>query len=461
MTRQRLITAIVLLLALIAVVALRLYNRRETERVATGSYIPRPVTVTPEMRLLQDYVRIDTSNPPGNELAGARWLAAQLEKGGVKPEIIESAPGRANVYARIRGKQPGEGLMLLNHIDVVPVNPKQWVVPPFEGRMSRSLLFGRGTLDMKGPAVCELLAFVDIARSGRQPERDLVFLAVADEETGGRLGMQWLLAHRPDLFQGLRYVLNEGGSSEMVEEKLNYIGIEIGSKILITTRLRAPRREQLQQARIAIEPYFDSDQPDRVLPEVRRYLAELSPRRVENAGLLDDVNRTIAAGKFWLVPRALRELTQNSVWPEGVQAEGDGYAMTVTLFNLPDENPAARIEWLRRTVAPFGVSVGEVEGALGPVPFSSVDTPLFGILRTELQREYGPVPVGTNILPWASTDCRFLRPRGFQCYGMWPFPVDVFQTKGIHRADEMIHLDWFAQGIRTMRNIVRSWAYGQ
>lgn len=460
-TQERLLAAGIVLAVAAGVVGLRLYNRREAEDLTHGALVPKVVRMTPEMRMLQDYVRIDTSNPPGNEIAGARFLAAQLRQGGIEPEIIEAAPGRANLYARIRGRKPGQGLLLLNHIDVIPTNPDAWIVPPFEGRVDRNLLFGRGTLDMKGPALCELLAFLDVARSGRQPEHDLVFLAVADEEAGSRLGTQWLVANRPDVFEGIRYVINEGGATELIEERLTYIGIEIGSKLLLTAHLRAPRREQLQAARFALEPYFESDRPDRVLPEVRRFLAEIAPRRVENPQLLRDVDKTIAEGKFWLLPRFLRELMQNSLWPAGIQPEGSGFSMIVYLFDLPDEVPAARIAWLRKTVAPYGVTVGEVDGVVGPVPFSSTGTPMFAIIRDEMQRVYGPVPVGTQILPSSSTDCRFLRPRGIDCYGLLPFPVGVFQSKGIHGMNEMVHLDRFAQGVQAVRGMVRRWSFGE
>src|SRR5947208_16922678 len=118
----------------ILIAALRIYNARaERELISSRLWIPRPTRITPEVTLLQQYVRIDTSNPPGNELPGARFLAALIEKAGVKAEIIEPAPRRANVYARIRGKVRGDGLILHNHIDVVPANPKECDVQLFSG----------------------------------------------------------------------------------------------------------------------------------------------------------------------------------------------------------------------------------------------------------------------------------------------------------------------------------------
>ncbi|HKO55783.1 MAG TPA: M20/M25/M40 family metallo-hydrolase [Thermoanaerobaculia bacterium] len=458
--RRRILLFAILGVLAAAVLALRFWNQREQARRTAGVFVPKEIAITPEMLLLQEYVRIDTSNPPGKELPGAQWLAAQLRKRGIEAEIIESVPGRANVYARIPGKQRGEGLLLLNHIDVVPAVPSQWGQAPFGGRIHRNLMLGRGTLDMKSIAVCELLAMADVARAGRPPEHDVVFLAVADEEQGSRFGMQWLLEHRADVVDGVRYVINEGGATEVLAERLHYVGVEVGSKLLVVATLQAREREQLQRARIALEPYFDSDEPDRVLPAVRHYLADVAPQRLENRELLADAEHTVAIGKFWLLPRSIRELMQNVVWPTGIERAADGFTMKAFLFNLPDEDGAVRVEWLRRTVAPFGVTVAGFDGTLGPVPFSSPDTPLFGIIRRQMQRVYGPVAVGTHVLPSSMTDCRFLRKRGIDCYGIYPFPVDVLQTRGVHGTNEMIRLDWFGQGVAAMGGMVREYAFG-
>src|SRR6201999_2095308 len=160
-------------------------NRRDT------TYIPRKEVITPEIELLQQYVRIDTSNPPGLEAPGARFLAKLLEQGGVHAEIIESAPGRTSVYARLRGRQPGMGLLLMHHIDVVPAPARGWSQPPFGATILLNMMWGRGTLDMKGIGIADLAAFLEVAKTHRQPERDLVFLGVADEEEGGSLGTAW------------------------------------------------------------------------------------------------------------------------------------------------------------------------------------------------------------------------------------------------------------------------------
>jgi len=449
-----------LLIAGAALIAgLRVYNMRAERELSSQLWIPKKVTITPELALLQQYVRIDTSNPPGNELPGARFLAGLLEKNGVHAEIIESAPRRASVYARIAGRQRGGGLLLLSHIDVVPAPTSGWTHPPFAAAVDVNQMYGRGTLDMKGIAICELMAFIDVARTHRTPERDIVFLAVADEEAGGKLGTVWLLEHRPDVFAGIRYALNEGGITETTRESISYFGIETGTKMSVRMRLRAPDRQSMQALRIALEPFILRIDADRVLPEVREFLHDVAPLRVEQGQYLQDINRTVATGKLWLLPAGYRELTQNVLWPESVETNAQGTTMRVNLFNLPDENPDARIEWLRGVAARYGVTIDEVIEKSGPAPVSSRHTPMFALLASEVKRKYAGARTGTEVLAAWYNDSRYLRARGVAAYGLMPFPTDWYQTQGIHSVDERLRADWFGSGVALLRRVTSRFAF--
>jgi acetylornithine deacetylase/succinyl-diaminopimelate desuccinylase-like protein len=418
------------------------------------------VAITPDVALLQEYVRIDTSNPPGNEMPGARFLQTMLEKNGIRTEIIESAPGRANVYARIAGKRHDGALLLLNHIDVVPASRGGWTRPPFAAEVFLNQLYGRGTLDMKGIAVCELPAFIDLAHAHRTPEHDIIFLAVADEENGGEMGMGWLLEHRPEIFSGARYAINEGGITETTQERIAYFGIEIGTKMTVKVRLHGPDRQSMQLLRIALEPFITPSDPDRVLPEVREFLHDLAPLRLEQGQYLNDINRTIAAGKFWLLISGYRELTQNIIWPSSIEADGEtGVTMRVNLYDLPDENPEARIEWLRGIAARYGVTVAQVTEKSGPAPISSRYTPMFTLIANEAARQYPGTRTGSEILVTSYNDSRYLRARGIDAYGLMPFPTDWFQTQGIHSIDERVRVDWFHRGVMLMRRVTSRFAF--
>jgi acetylornithine deacetylase/succinyl-diaminopimelate desuccinylase-like protein len=434
------------------------WARREQDALSHDQrYIPRPVQITPEVTLLQELVRIDSSRPEG-VAAAARWVAAYLQRNGIRAEIIESAPSMLNVYARIEGESPGGALLLFNHLDVVPAGRDGWRAPPFEAKLWGDLMIGRGTVDMKGLAVCQLAAFVDIAKSGRKPAHDLVFLATAEEEQGSRLGMQWLLAHRPDLFEGIAYGITEGGITEMTGEQMSWFGVEIGGKQYVQAVIAAPTRDAILRSRVALEPFIFSRRPGRLLPEVRMHLAQLSRSRVQFRDLLADMDATLREGQFWRLPPTYRDLVQNSVVTGPPEHAGDEWQMLITLLNLPDENPDERIAWLAETVAPASARVKEIRSKEGPVPLSSYDTRLFSILAAEGRERY-KVPAGVQILYRSTSDARFLRPRGIDVYGVSPYPVTFFQSQAIHNADEAIAVWAFQDGVEYLRDVVRAWAF--
>ncbi len=454
--RNRILIGALFLLVCAGSAGLILFNRWQDLVDFDTTYIPRKTKITPEVERLQAYVRIDTSHE--NEMDGARWIAAQLNREHIPYEIIEPAPGRASIYARIRGKRQGEGLLLTGHIDVVPASSQGWTRPPFAADIYQNQMWGRGTLDMKSITICQLEAFLRLARTRREPERDVAFLAVADEERGSAFGMRWIIDHRRDLLQGIRYALNEGGVTESLAEKITYFGIEIGTKQVITYDLVAPTREQLQRARIALEPYFGSGDADMVLPEVVRYLHAIAPFRLEPRDDLEDVNRTIRDGNLWRLPRPYRELVQNIAWAMAIRQEGDHWAMRTVLINLPTIKSGERIDWLRKTVAPFGVTLGTQYGNDPVARLSSEQTPFFALIGKTVRNRYN-VSIGSQILAKSANDSRFLRPLGITCYGMWPFPVDFYQTEGIHGVDERVRVDWFQQGVEVVREIVEGYAF--
>ena len=457
--RERVIAATALGLLAAAVVALLVYNKIQAEKIGTGTYIPRQEKITPEVVLLQQYVRIDTTNPPGNEIAGARWLGERLTRFGIPFEIIEPAPGRANLYARIRGTSPGEALLLVNHIDVVPASAEGWRFKPFSAQIAGNMLWARGAIDMKSIAIAQMEAFIAAAKQQHPPRHDIIFLATADEEAGSALGIRWLLEHRPDIFAGVKYALTEGGITEMEQTELMYYGVEVGSKQIVSLNVTAPTREQLQRARVHLEPFFLRDEPDRILPEVARFFSQIAPIRIEGRDLLSDIHHTVATGKFWLLPQMYRLLTQDVVHARAIREQDGRFVLNVFMSNLPDTSPDERIAWLSREVAPFGATVLSVDRKEGPAPISTDQTPLFAAIEKEVHRAYGPVRVGTEVLATSVSDSRFLRPRGILCYGFLPFPVDFYQSNSIHGVDERVTLDSFTDGVEVMRRVVLT--YGE
>jgi acetylornithine deacetylase/succinyl-diaminopimelate desuccinylase-like protein len=161
--------------------------------------------------LLQRLVRFDTVNPPGNERALQEHLAAHLTAAGFEVELLAAEPERPNLVARLRGDRPGPTLGLLGHVDTVLAHPDEWEHDPWSGDVADGFLWGRGALDMKSQVAAEIAAATALARGGWRPARgELLVIAVVDEETGGRLGAQWLTETHPDRVR-CDYLLNEGG----------------------------------------------------------------------------------------------------------------------------------------------------------------------------------------------------------------------------------------------------------
>ena len=144
------------------------------------------------MSILSRYIQVDTTNPPGNEMKAAAFLKALLDKEGIEARIIESAPGRANLYARLRGNGSKKALVLMHHMDVVPADMKLWKEPPFGGLVKGGEIWGRGSLDNKGGGVMELMTLLALKRQGIALKGDVIFLGTADEEAGGMLGASYL-----------------------------------------------------------------------------------------------------------------------------------------------------------------------------------------------------------------------------------------------------------------------------
>ena len=183
------------------------------------------------------------------------------------------------------------------------------------------------------------------------------------------------------------------------------------------------------------------------------------PLRVEQGQYLDDINRTVAAGKLWLLPAGYRELTQNVLWPESIETDARGATMQVNLLNLPDENPDGRIDWIRKLAAHYGATIEEVLEKSGPAPLSSRRTPMFALLAYEAKRQYGDTRTGTEVLAAWYNDSRYLRARGIEAYGLMPFPTDWYQTQGIHSIDERLRADWFNSGVALLRRVTSRFAF--
>lgn len=455
-SREFVVTLVaVLVVGAVVLIAAAMMRKSAARELDSKLYIAPEVEITREMRWLQEYVRIDTSNPPGNEIEGARFLERILREHGIRSEIVESAPGRASLYARLEGERSGDALMLMHHIDVTPADPADgWRKDPFSGTIEGGYLWGRGALDMKGIGIAHLAAFLEAAESKRRLKRDLVFLAVADEEAGSRAGVRWLLENRPEWFEGVTGCLTEGGITEMVAGELVYFGIEVGAPVLSKWRVVSPTLRDAQRARVAIEPLMDPVEPDVISPAVLEYFRSVAPARQVVGWHLHDVPRALAAGRYYQIPPNYRWLMEVRALVGPISRSGDSFVLPVDVSAPPEiafEDAKMRLHTLLSDL-PVEVQLSDVAPS---GPYSSTDTELFETIVRTARKQFGERSAyGPLVISRAETDSRFLRAKGIQCYGFWPYLIDFFLTQTVHGTGERVRLDYYAEGVELMKRIV-------
>ncbi|MEA2165263.1 MAG: hypothetical protein QOK37_3390 [Thermoanaerobaculia bacterium] len=428
-----------------------------------------PVEREAEAALIS-YLRIDTSNPPGNETAGARFLQELLIKEGIDARLVGPDPGRQSVYARLVSGTNEKALVLLHHIDVVPATAGEWTKPPFGGIRSGGYLWGRGALDIKSLGIAELMAFIDLKRRHLPLRRDVIFLAVADEELGGINGCKALLDQHPELFTNAGFVLNEGGSNETIVDHVAFWGIEVQAKVplwlRITTKGAAGHAASppddggaLSKLVRALDAVQKIPTPYRLTPAVARaFRAAGSARRDERGEVLRSIAEPLD------VPRLVRVLSPGyrSLLHDTIaitRIEG-GRSINVLPVSatadidirlLPDESPEPMLEQVKSIVK----ASGDVETLLAgqPVPDSPSDTPLFRLLAATMTRSEPGSTVGP-VVGVGTSDSRYFRARGIVAYGIAPFKVNYYDADTVHGNDERIRARFFAEGVRLMRSIV-------
>ena len=422
---------------------------------------------------LQEYIRIDTVNPPGNETAGARFLAAILEAEGIPYELVESAPGRGNIWARLPGGD-APGLVLLHHIDVVPADPDYWTTGPLSGEVRDGVIYGRGAIDTKGLGIVHLAAFLDLHRSGVPLDRDVIFMATADEEAGGYFGVGWLVEQRPELFAEVGWVLNEGGGSTVLDGRVQ-VAVEVTQKVPYWLRLTAAGqpghgsrpREATAVTRLvaALDRLRAHAFEPRIVPAVDVYFRGLAPSMppqwrsryaamdaaLREPGVERELLREFP-GHYGLTRNTcnitrLGASDKINVVPTEAWAELDCRL-------LPDQDPG---EFLAELGGILGGDIA-VETQLGFTPaVSSSETGLFRLLEEVTRRHFPGATVVPSVIA-GFTDSHFLRDLGITAYGYSPFAIPLEDRAGVHGNDERLSIENVRRGVRVMSDVIRGWA---
>lgn len=418
----------------------------------------------PEVQLLRNYVRVDTSEATGDEIAGARFLAKELEKAGIPSRIEIVGERKANLYALLEGedKRP---LVLHNHIDVENVKPEEWFHPPFEGFIEKPWIYGRGVFDMKSVAVAQLLAMIDLKESGVPLKRSVLFLATSSEERGSRLGVRRIVRDQPEMVRSFWAVLTEGGVVEArARDDIKFWGTEVAQRRYVDLLVCSEHRQPLEDLRTTIlEGSWPGPAPTdtelTVLPEVREVMATYARTRDLDTlrELLEDPDGTIAdIAKFRKLPPYIKSMFRNEAMPFRVrEAPGGGWQLMIKIHLLPgarleDELPKLVPDWM---LAGFSYTIDEPPAVDHGSP---TDHPVFqGILAT-LEERYPDATAGPYFLPWTATDSRFFRAAGVPSYGFSPFLIMNTDTLQVDHANERFALPGFVEGVEVYRDLVRS-----
>ena len=423
--------------------------------------------------LLRDYLRIDTSNPPGNEMRAARFFHGLFEAEGIPVEIFEIQPGRANLVARLKGSGKNRPLILLNHMDVVNAERPFWSVDPFGGDLKDGYVYGRGALDMKTTGLLEAVTLINLKRSGERLSRDLIFIATADEEVDAA-GAEWLVRRRPDLVANAEFMINEGGVIHQVDGRARTYSVGVTEKcpmwIKITARGRPGHgsipfsRDNAVLALLrALDRLAQYATPIRLTPAAEAYFkARAASEKGERAEQFRDIARSLRDPAFvksledepylnailrnTISITMLQGAPQTNIIPTVAEARVD-------IRLLPGEDPAAFLQTIKKVVEEPGVAV-ETTGTFVPATASPVDSDLVRAIDRARARHHPEAALAPMILTgW--TESALVRGLGVHAYGFEPYLLDDAEQDRAHGNDERISVDNVLLGARIMEEVVR------
>ena len=419
---------------------------------------------------LQAFIQVDTVNPPGNESRAVDFYAKIFEAEQIKFHSAESAPGRGNIWARLEGGDE-PALILLQHTDVVPANAKYWTVDPMTAEIKDGYLWGRGALDMKGTGISQLVTFLSLHRSGKPLNRDVVFVATADEEAGGFFGAGWLIEHHPEIFAGAALLINEGGNgSDLDGERI--FSVEVTQKVPVWLRLVAvdePGHGSTPNAsssvtRIieALNTIREKPFPPRIIPAVdAMFAAEGKNMKGEWADAYADIVTAVKQPGF------MKKLQAHSSFHHALTRD----ACSITRMGgskkinvvppeawaeidcrmLPDRPAEKFISDVRQLIKGTGVKIEVIMAFTSAV--SSTESVLYRAIE-EVTAERHP---GSSVVASVSTgftDSHFTRDLGIASYGFDPTIIPQSEFSRVHGNDERVNVAAFKQGVSDLLEII-------
>jgi acetylornithine deacetylase/succinyl-diaminopimelate desuccinylase-like protein len=414
-------------------------------------------------RLLQELIRLDTVNPPGNETQAAELLRDYLAESGVESELFAKVPERANLVARLPGSGGGPSLLLLSHTDTVVADAAEWQVDPWSGELRDGEIWGRGALDMKGQVAASAVAIASLAREGFRPAGDLVFAACADEEVGQGFGLPWLCEQHPDAVR-TDYALNEGAGERMELFGRPFYLCSSAEKMSSPFRLRVHGRAGhasvpgiADNALVKAAPLIErlaAYRPELQLgPETDAMIQAVAGRPLEAAEALELAREADEAAaellepllSLTLSPTMISASERRNVIPHVCE-------VVVDCRLLPGQTQAEVEPVLREVLGDGNYDFEWIEGRGGTR--SPLGGPLWDavesfVAQIEPQASVLPVPVA------GFTDSHWLRDAfGTVAYGFFPTKAmdPQIAARLIHSADERIAVDDLELAVQCFRH---------
>ena len=457
--RRRLMVFGGLAIVTVALLAVIWFLRRPIESRGDLAWTGEDFASYPEVDLLRRYIRVDTSKTTGSELAGAEFLAAELEAMGLEPHIERLGEKSANLWAVLEGESR-EALVLHNHIDVSPQGDLSgWDFPPFAAEIDHLWLYGRGAFDMKSVTAAQLWALRRLASSDRKPQRSVIFLATGSEEIGSQLGTRWILDQHPEILDRAWAVLTEGGVLEPKSmEEIKYWGIEFAQKRYIEGFMCGASEEQLEAMARNIIPWARGLYAPRLTPEVETFLDAYADSR-ENETYRKTLRETWRAlrdpQQFGALPGYLQALFREEIYffPPEKEPDGGGWTTRFFIHLLPGSDPEKTKARLLPPWITHGTTV-TFRRPLGAEHGSPLDHEAFIGLVESVREKHSDAPVGPFFLALAATDARFFRQAGIPSYGFSPFVIFNTDTFRKDQPNERIGLPGYVMGIELYRDAV-------
>jgi acetylornithine deacetylase/succinyl-diaminopimelate desuccinylase-like protein len=426
--------------------------------------------------ILADYLRINTTNPPGNEILAARFLKGILDKEGIPAVILDTAElggTHANLYARLKGNGSKRAIVLLHHMDVVPATASQWQVDPFSGAVKDGYIWGRGAIDMKGEAVAHLMAMIALKRSGVKLNRDIVFIGNADEEFTSTGGIEFVKNHA-DLLKDVEYLITEATENSVVNGKVKYFAVGVAEKRTYWQRLRVagipshgsrPTKDNpVPKLVAALDKIAHYETPLHATPGVQKYFRDISRLYPEpQKTWLSDVTKAIdnPEARAWILNdvywnaylrntislTALSGSNKTNVIPPEATAEID-------IRLLPDTDPDQFLATLKGIVADTAVHWSTILAPKTPLE-SPIDTDLFRAIE-RAAHERAPDAFVTTPMQTGATDRPTYRKLGIVTYAIDPFLTEQAERqKGVHGNNERLSIENVGFGIKYVYDILR------